>query len=167
MHFIFSSSTSALKRPRTSPHLSDDLSNGETNVINIKQEEQQQQPQEASTSLYANTTTSVPYQFNSSFFENNNQQQQHSSATNTGSDAVDQPNNNNNIRDNANDADATTNNGQTTITTNNANFQFHEKNDKFVTGQHVMETAAAEYAMTATNSTGAMVDTSQQKGINI
>ena len=161
MNFLFSSSTPALKRPRTSPQLSDDLSNGETNVINIKQEEQQQQPQEASTSLYANAT-SVPYQFNSSFFENN---QQHS-ATNTAESAVDDQNfrendftkKPNNIRNNSNGAvDAAMNNGQTNITTNN--------NAGFVTGQHVMGTTAEpEYAMTATNPTGAMVDTSQQKG---
>ena len=145
MHFLFSSSTPALKRPRTSPQLSDDLSNGETNVINIKQEEQQ--TQEASTSLYANAT-SVPYQFNSSFFENN---QQHS-ATNTAESAVDDQN----FREN----DFTkkpNSNGAVDITTNN--------NAGFVTGQHVMGTTAEpEYAMTATNPTSAMVDTSQQKG---
>ena len=129
-------------------------------MINIKQEEQQQ-PQEASTSLYANAT-SVPYQFNSSFFENSNHNQ---NSVSTGGSAVDQNFRENDftkkpssIRDGSNDTDAATSNGQTAITTAN-------NNAGFVTEQDVMgTTGVAEYAMTATNPTGVMVDTNQTKG---
>ena len=122
-------------------------------MINIKQEEQQQ-PQEASTSLYANAT-SVPYQFNSSFFENSNQNQ---NSVSTGGSADDFTKKPSNIRDGSNVTDAATSNGQTAITTAN-------NNAGFVTEQDVMgTTGVAEYAMTATNPTGVMVDTNQTKG---
>ena len=70
--YFFSPATPALKRPRTSATLSDDLSNGDPNVINIKQEH----PQDAVFATNnANNTNSVPSysstnQFNQFFADN-------------------------------------------------------------------------------------------------
>ena len=119
----FSPSTPALKRPRSSA-LSDDL-NGETSVINIKQEEQ---AQDSSNSMYANANaTNVPYNQFNQFFDN------HSTTT---SGSVDQ----NNIRSASNDAN------DVDPVTSNAGFG---------TGQQVMGTPDEfNLAATHTTTTG-------------